>query len=479
MLFSKKWTSLLLGPALLIFSLVLGVLVDKSSLFLVVGMVLWMIVWWISDVVPIAATSMLPVIVLPVSGLLTIKEVTTNYANPIIYLFMGGFFIAIAMEKSGLHKRIALNILQRTGSSANGIIFGFLLATAFISMWVSNTATTLMMLPIAASVSAIVHQQVISAKSVSKKNFDIALMLGIAYAANIGGAATLIGTPPNVVLAGMVRDILQMKLSFGGFMCMGVPLMLLMLLFSYLVLVKWLFPNNIGSVERLPSIIQAQLSELGAWSKKEKSVAIVFGMVSFFWIMGQPFNALLKQNIFDDTVVAVLGAILLFTFPIQLKELTFVLEWKDARQLPWNILLLFGGGLSIAEGMNKVGLMKILGDAILGFTDFSPFFMLLLLTFLMLMMTELMSNVALASIFIPVVMGIAQSIHANAVGFAVSVAVASSHAFMLPVGTPPNAIVYGTGKVTIYEMFRAGLMLNIIAVLVICFMVYLFYGLNG
>lgn len=474
---SKHVFSLLLAPFLFVIAVLLGIANNNVELFLVIGMALWMIVWWITDVVPIAATSLLPMLILPVSGLLSVKEATANYANPTIYLFMGGFVIALGMEKSGLHKRIALNILMRTGSSANSIVFGFLLATAFISMWVSNTATTLMMLPIAASVSAIMHEQTRLKPNISIPNFDTALMLGVAYAANIGGAATLIGTPPNVVLVGIVRDVLHVELSFGGFMLMGVPLMLVLLLVSYWVLVKWFYPNRIGKVEMLHQVINLELRNLGAWSKREKAVAAIFFVVAFCWIFGQPMNAWLKAKVFDDTTVAIFGALLMLVMPIGLKQKSFVMDWQDAQHLPWNILLLFGGGLSLAEGMNKVGLMNLIGNAVLANIHVSPFILLLLLTFIMLMMTELMSNVALATIFIPVVIGIAQSTQANPVVYAIAVAVASSYAFMLPIGTPPNAIVYGTGKITVKQMAKAGIMLNIIAVIAICAMVFICYGI--
>ncbi len=472
----SKLPLLLSGPGLFLLLAMLGAASGNGALFTVLGMAAWMIIWWISDVVPMAATALLPLLILPISGIASIREATMNYANPTIYLFMGGFVIAIGMEKSGLHKRIALSILKLTGNSANSIVFGFLLATAIISMWVSNTATTLMMIPIAISVSAIMREQTAAASgNISLPNFDTSIMLSVAYAANIGGAATLIGTPPNVVLAGILRDMLHVELSFGGFMLMGVPLMLIMLLCTYWVLVKWMYPNNIGKVESLNAVIDLQLRDLGKWSDREIAVACIFGVVATLWVFGQPLNLLIGSKVFDDTVVAILGAVMMFTVPLNIKANEFVMEWKDAQQLPWNILLLFGGGLCLADGMQRVGLMNIIGGWVTANIELAPFLILLLLTFIMLMMTELMSNVALATIFIPVVIGIAQSIGANAVGFAVSVAVASSHAFMLPIGTPPNAIVYGTGKITVSQMLKAGVLLNIIAVVIICGLVYLFY----
>lgn len=467
---------LLAGPLLFSGLAALGFANNEFALFTVMGMAAWMIMWWISDVVPMAATALLPLIILPVGGLLSIKEACSNYANPTIYLFMGGFVIAIGLEKSGLHKRIALNILRLTGSSANSIIFGFLVATAFISMWVSNTATALMMLPIAASVAAIMKEQVVvESEKISLANFDTCMMLSVAYAASIGGAATLIGTPPNVVLAGYVESMLGVKISFGSFMLMGVPLMLIMLGCCYFILVKWMYPNNIGKVESLGDVINLQLRDLGKWTVREKTVAVIFGLVATLWVFGQPLNSLIGTKVFDDTIVALFGAVLMFVFPLNIKTKEFVIEWNDAQQLPWSILLLFGGGLCLADGMQKVGLMNLIGGWVMNNMQLPPFMLMVVLTFIMLMMTELMSNVALATIFIPVVIGIAQSIDADPMSFAISVGIASSYAFMLPVGTPPNAIVYGTGKITVAQMMRAGIVLNVIAVLLICGMVYLFY----
>ena len=474
MKYKSSW--LIIGPSLFALLTTIGYAEHEPALYAVLGMAVWMIVWWISDVVPMAATAMLPLVVLPLSGLLSIKDACANYASPTIYLFMGGFVIAIGMEKSGLHKRIALSILRLTGSSANSIVFGFLVATAFISMWVSNTATTLMMLPIAVSVGSIVKEQISKpGQKTSIANFDTCLLLGIAYAANIGGAATLIGTPPNVVLAGIVKDMLGIQISFGGFMLMGVPVMMLMLVCCYVILVKWLYPNHIGKLESLHSVIELEYRNLGKWSHREQAVASIFGLVAVLWIFGQPLNMLIGSKVFDDTVVALFGALLMFVVPLDKKAENFVLTWADAQQLPWNILLLFGGGLCLADGMQKVGLMEIIGNWVMGNVQVGPVVLLLILTFIMLMMTELMSNVALATIFIPVVIGIAESTGANPVEFAVSVAVASSHAFMLPIGTPPNAIVYGTGKISIQQMVKAGILLNLVAVLLIVGAVHLFY----
>jgi sodium-dependent dicarboxylate transporter 2/3/5 len=472
----SKIPILLLGPILFVVLTILGYNKDSTMLFMVLGMAAWMITWWVTDVVPMAATALIPVIILPISGLLTIKEACSNYANPTIYLFMGGFIIAIGMEKSGLHKRIALNILWLSGSSANSIIFGFLIATAFISMWVSNTATTLMMIPIAVSVAAIVKDQVAQIdESISLANFNTSIMLSVAYAANIGGAATLIGTPPNVVLMGIVRDILHIELSFSGYLMLGLPLMFIMLVICYFVLAKWIYPNHIGKLATLKGVINSELLNLGKFTKREKAVALIFTIVAFMWVFGQPMNLLIGKKVFDDTIVAIFGAILMFVIPLDFKGKDFIIEWKDTQRLPWNILLLFGGGLCLADGMQKAGLMQFIGDWVLNNIHVSPFVLLLILTSIMLTMTELMSNVALATIFIPVAIGIAQSTGASPLVYAVSVAVASSYAFMLPIGTPPNAIVYGTGTITVKQMIRSGIVLNLISVIIICCMVYLIY----
>jgi sodium-dependent dicarboxylate transporter 2/3/5 len=464
----------LLGPFGFIGLSLVGAGMGNFPLFLVLGLAVWMIVWWVTDVVPMAVTALLPMIVFPAAGILSIKEAATNYANPTIYLFLGGFLIAIGMEKSGLHLRFALQLIRYFGQTANGIIWGFLLATALISMWVSNTATALMMLPIGTSVIDLMKERDSHEEdSPGFRNFSLCLMLSIAYAANIGGAATLIGTPPNVVLAAIVKSQLGITLSFATYLLVGLPIMMLTLGAAYWLLVKWFYPNHIGAVADLDSLIKKKLTALGAWNRREKAVAGIFGLTAFLWVFGGVLNSWMGRDLLDDTIVALTGAALMFLLPISASKRKFVLTWEDTKGLPWNILLLFGGGLCLAAGMNEVGLMKVIGTYVTEHLHVSPFVLMVVLTGIMLLMTELMSNVALATIFIPVVIVIAQGVGENPVLFAVSVAIASSYAFMLPIGTPPNAIVYGTGHIKMAQMIKAGLWLNIVGIVVISAVVWM------
>jgi len=464
----------LLGPIGFLLMLIIGLVLANIPLFLVLGLAVWMIVWWVSDEVPMAITALLPLIIFPAAGILPMKVAATNYANPTIYLFLGGFIIAIGMEKSGLHLRFALQLIRYFGQTANGIIWGFLLATALISMWVSNTATALMMLPIAASVINLMKERSSHEEdSPGFRNFSLCLMMGIAYSANIGGAATLIGTPPNVVLVAIVKSQLGVTLSFAKYLLLGFPIMIIMLGIAYWMLVKIFYPNHIGAVGDLDELIKKKLNELGAWSRREKVVAVIFGLTAILWVFGGVINSWLGRDLLDDTIVALLGAVLMFVLPISLRKRKFVLTWEDTKGLPWNILLLFGGGLCLAAGMSEVGLMNVIGHFVTDNLSVSPLVLLIVLTGIMLLMTELMSNVALATIFIPVVIVIAQSVGENPVLFAMSVAIASSFAFMLPIATPPNAIVYGTGYIKMAQMIKSGLWLNLISIVVISTVVWL------
>jgi len=341
-------------------------------------------------------------------------------------------------------------------------------------MWVSNTATALMMLPIAASVINLMKERSSHEEdSPGFRNFSLCLMMGIAYSANIGGAATLIGTPPNVVLVAIVKSQLGVTLSFAKYLLLGFPIMIIMLGIAYWMLVKIFYPNHIGAVGDLDELIKKKLNELGAWSRREKVVAVIFGLTAILWVFGGVINSWLGRDLLDDTIVALLGAVLMFVLPISLRKRKFVLTWEDTKGLPWNILLLFGGGLCLAAGMSEVGLMNVIGHFVTDNLSVSPLVLLIVLTGIMLLMTELMSNVALATIFIPVVIVIAQSVGENPVLFAMSVAIASSFAFMLPIATPPNAIVYGTGYIKMAQMIKSGLWLNLISIVVISTVVWL------
>lgn len=445
----------------------------ESNTAAVIGIAVWMIVWWISELVPMGITALIPVVAFPLLGISTTAATIANFANPTLYLFLGGFMLAIGMEKTGLHERIALYILRLFGKNTQGLIFGFFLATYLLSMWVSNTATALMMLPMARSVIVLLQG---SFKTAENKNdqhyFALLLMLGIAYAANIGGVATLIGTPPNVVMKGYIESILNHSLEFGTWLILGIPLSFGMLVFTYFFLSRVMYRIRLKEIDGAAELIATKWQQLGRMSREEKQAAIIFGITAMLWIFAPALNSVLEHIKLDDSMIAIFGGSMMFVWPKDISFKRGILIWEDAHRLPWDILLLFGGGLALAHGMKESGLMESVGSLFSQF-DYPSWILLALLTLVMLMLTEVMSNVALASIFIPLVIGIAQSANLDPIPFAVSVGLASSFAFMLPISTPPNAIVYGSGDIPMKEMIRSGFVLNLFSVLWIILMVKL------
>ncbi|MEY3051301.1 MAG: hypothetical protein RLY31_1086 [Bacteroidota bacterium] len=425
-----------------------------------------MIGWWVSEAVPIPVTALLPMLLLPFLGVTEMKAAAAPYAHPIVYLFFGGFMLALALEKWNLHRRIALNIVRMTGTHADGIILGFMLSSAFLSMWISNTATTLMMLPIALSVVALLvggQQQALTAGQ--RGNFSLSLMLGIAYASSIGGLSTLIGTPPNVIFKGLLKQNFGTEVSFMDWMLLALPFSVLMLAATYLVLVRWLFPNRLGEIAGASDIILSEVRGLGRMETGERRTMIVFLLTAGLWVFGGVLNQLNPYFKLSDEMVAILAVLLLFTVPVDFRSGIFILEWKDTERLPWGILLLFGGGLSLAEALAKTGVIQLVGDF---FTDTSgSFWTIVGLAMVSILLTEIMSNLALVAIFVPVVGGIGISLGIPVVHLTIPVTMAASCAFMLPMSTPPNAIVFASGHVSIRQMVRAGIVLNLVAVLLV------------
>lgn len=395
-----------------------------------------------------------------------IKEVAANYGSPIVFLFFGGFIIALAIEKVNLHKRIALNIIRFTGTNANGVVLGFMIATALMSMWISNTASTVVMLPIALSV---VKLLIVDADGFTKndQNFALSIMLGIAFSANIGGMATLIGTPPNVVMLGILEEEFNVKISFLSWMMMGLPFAIVLLSIAYFVIVKVFYPNNLGQFKTSSGIIDQEIQKLGELSKAEKTVLTIFLTTAFLWIVRAYINKLFPTLNLNDTVISILGALAMLIAPLNFSKGEMILKWEDTEKLPWGILILFGGGLALAGGMKVSGIISLVGDTVAAADGLTVFWVMTVLIFIMLFMTELMSNVALATIFVPVVAGIALGMDYPILGIVIPVTLASSCAFMLPMATPPNAIVFASGYIKVYEMAKVGVVLNIISVLLL------------
>lgn len=416
----------------------------------------WMAVWWITEAIPIAATALMPILVLPLAGVSPIREAAAPYANPTIYLFLGGFIIAFAMEKSRLHRRIALNVLKRVGVKPSSIVWGFLLASAFLSMWVSNTATTLMMLPIGLSVLKMHGDD----KGPDADAFRLALVLAIAYGCNIGGVGTLIGTPPNAIMAGYLIETYQIQVGFAQWMLIGLPVVAVCLPLTHLILTRWVFRLATDPLPGGESAIHDEVSGLGRMSVAERLVTFIFLLTATLWVT-QP---LLVTHIpaISDTGIAIFGALLCFILPIDLRTGERVLVWEDTRGLPWDVLLIFGGGLSLAAAIEKSGLAAWLGMLFTGLQGVPVLLIILVAVMTIIFFTEVTSNTATAAAFIPVLATVALALGLSPMMLVVPATIAASYAFMMPVGTPPNAIVYASGYVTLPQMAKAGLWLNVV-----------------
>ena len=464
MTLSKK-IGLILAPILFLIIINLPFTLVSELGDKVIAVAVWMVIWWITEAVHIAVTALLPLILFPLLGVMNAGDTGANYGSPIIFLFFGGFVLALALEKVNLHKRIALTIIRMTGTTPNKVVLGFMIATAFMSMWISNTASTVVMLPIALSVIALLIDDE-DGFTKGDRNFALSVMLGIAFSANAGGIATVIGTPPNSVLIGLLENEYNMEISFVKWMSMGLPFSILMVGLCYVVLVKWMFPCKDIQFATSANVISEELKKLGKISKEERRVLTIFGITVFLWITRTLINHLFPGLKLSDTIISLIGAVSLFAIPLNFRKGNFVLQWNDTSKLAWGILLLFGGGLALAKGMASSGLVDVITQSIQN-GGFTPLIVVSLLIVLMLFMTELMSNVALVAVLAPVVAGIAIGLNIPILNVLIPVTMASSCAFMLPMATPPNAIVFASGYVKVNQMARAGIILNLLAVLLL------------
>ncbi len=465
-----KKIGLILGPILFLIFYNLPITIINPEADKIIAIAIWMISWWITEAVSISVTALIPLTIFPLLGIMEMKEVATSYGSPIVFLFFGGFVMALALEKVNLHRRIALNIIKLTGTSPNRVILGFMIATAFLSMWISNTATTVVMLPIALSVIDLLINDK-DGFTAGDKNFALSIMLGIAYAANVGGIATIIGTPPNTVIVGFLETEYGIQISFLDWMMVGFPFSCVMIALVYFVLVKWVYPNGLKEFDSSTNIIEEELKKLGKINKQEARVLIVFAITIFLWITRTYINAEVSFIKLSDAGISMLAALALFSIPFNLKQGEFTLDWKDTVRLPWGILILFGGGLALASGLSSAGVIDYIGQ-IVRESNLNTFLIVSLLIIIMLFMTELMSNVALVAIFAPVVAGIAIGLDLEIIHILAPVAMAASCAFMLPMATPPNAIVFASGHIKVHEMVKAGVILNVISVLLLILLAF-------
>lgn len=425
-----------------------------------VGVVAWMVIWWLTEAVPLPATALLPIPLMSLLGVMDIDTVAGSYADPLIFLFLGGFMLAAAMQRWSLHKRIALRIVSLVGTSPGGIVAGFMLATAFLSMWISNTATTIMMFAVGISVIDFVAEKIDSDGQV--RRFGVALMLGIAYSASIGGVGTLIGTPPNALLASFLADSYDIEIDFFTWMTFGVPVVCVMLPIAWLLLTKVIFPTRDVKIDGAGEVIRGELASLGAMSKGERTVGLVFLAAAAGWILLDPLATLTGLEL-EDTHVAIVAVLLLFAWPLSRETGTFALDWESARKIHWGVLLLFGGGLAIASGFKETGLAEWIGDAVSGF-EVSTWVLVLIVTAAIVYLTEITSNTASTATFLPILGAVAVGLQLDPRLLAVPVALSASMAFMMPVATPPNAIVFSYEGLQLRDMARAGFWLNIIAI---------------
>lgn len=432
------------------------------------GLGLWMAIWWSTEAIPVAVTAFLPLVAFEPLGIASLNDAAAPYANPIIYLFLGGFMMAMAVERWNLHRRIALAILDRTGTNGKRLIFGFMLVCSVLSMWMTNTSTTMMLLPIVLSVIYVFRENVPEMLPEHQRNFEIAILLGLAYSASIGGLATLIGTPPNAFLAAYTAENYGIEISFARWMLVGIPVSLVMLPLAWATLTYVLFPVHVPASKAVKTHLHALRQELGPMTVPEKRVAMLFALVIFLWMTRTTLTAwwpVLKG--LSDAGIVMSAAILLFLIPSNDEEQQQLLTWNDAARLPWGVLILFGGGLSLAMAVSDSGLALWLGQSLAPLNIFGTAVLIVAAVAMVIFLTELTSNLATTATLLPVMGAIALEAGVNPLLLTVPVTIAASCAFMLPVATPPNAIVFSTGRLTIPQMMKAGVALNIIGVVLV------------
>ncbi|PIB38180.1 SLC13 family permease [Maribacter sp. 4G9] len=467
---SSKLLGLILGPISFVLILCFfhpeGLSKEANA---VLASTVWIAIWWITEAIPIAVTALLPIVLFPLSGGLDLTATSGSFGHKYVFLYMGGFVIAIAIEKWNLHKRIALNIIHLIGADIRKIILGFMVATAFLSMWISNTATSVMMLPIGL---AIIKQLKDNPATAEDENllFGKSLMLAIAYSASIGGMATLIGTPPNLVLAGVVLDTYGYEITFMQWFMFGLPISIVLIFICWKYLTRYAFsfkqvefPGGRAEIRRLKN-------GLGKITYEEKLIGLVFGATAFCWIT----RSFLLQHILpglDDTIIAIFFAILLFLLPAK-KRGEQLLNWDEAVKMPWGIILLFGGGMALAKGFEESGLAVWIGGQMTSLSGLPIFILVLVLIAAVNFLTEITSNLATTAMLLPVLAPMALTIDVHPFVLMVGAAVAASCAFMLPVATPPNAVVFGSGYLRIPDMVRKGFFMNIMSIIVLSLFVY-------
>ncbi len=448
----------------------------NTKAWLTLGVAMLMATWWLTEAIPLPVTGLLPLIFFPILGVSSIKETAQAFSHPIIFLFMGGFIIGLAMQHTGLHKRIAYYIIAKFKNGPKSLIFGFMCATAFLSMWISNSATAIMMLPIALSIITVFKEDKNTAKN---NNFDKALVLSIAFSATIGGIATIIGTPPNTVMAAMLSELYNYEINFLDWLKIGLPTSLILLPITWVVLTFLCFPLD-SSIMIKNKIINDKIKELGKISQDEIMVGVVFIITASLWISRKWVSSALENIIpsgaLNDSTIAISAAIILFIIPSNRPNRDRLINWDVAQSIPWGALILIGGGLSLATVINSSGLAAWIGSLSSNLSGISIIFIVLISIASIIILTELTSNTATASTFIPIFGATALGLGQDPLLLIIPATLGASCAFMMPVATPPNTIAYASGHLKISDMIKAGVWLNIISLIVIGIIIALILG---
>lgn len=433
----------------------------------VAAVALWMAIWWATEAIPVPVTAFLPLVIFEPLGIASLRDAAAPYANPTIYLYLGGFVMALAIERWNLHRRISLAILDRTGTDGRRLIGGFMLVAALLSMWMSNTSTTMMLLPILLSVIGVMRENVTGVDAKTMSNFKIVMLLGVAYAASIGGLSTLVGTPPNALLIAYMAENYGMEISFARWMAVGIPVTFVMLPIAWLLLTRFVFPVDIKPNAAVDAHLHELREELGPMSAAERRVATIFAIVVTAWMFRAPVTNLFGITGVSDTGVVMTAAVLLFMLPSGDSAQRQLLVWQDASRLPWGVLILFGGGLSLAAGVSDSGLALWLGESLAPLNAYGTAVLVVAAVTLVIYLTELTSNLATTATLLPVMGAIAVQAGVPPIVLTVPITIAASCAFMLPVATPPNAIVFATGEIRIPQMIKAGFFLNLIGIVLV------------
>ncbi len=455
---------LLLGIVFFLFMLWINPfgLEEKAAITLAIATL--MITWWVNGAMPMPVVALLPLVLFPLFGIATMKELAPSYANPIIFLFMGGFMIALAIEKWNLHKRGALSIIKLTGTSGNKIVLGFILASGLMSMWISNTATTMMMYPIALSVIGVMEEH--STTTGNIKHLSVSLMLAVAYSSNFGGIATIIGTPPNVAYTAYLQDHMDMTIQFADWMKLCLPISLLLLIALYFVTTRILYPNHIKDDAAAKKLIHTELKNMGKLSKTEHRVLLVFVVTALLWITKGLINKAQSYIVLNDSLIALLGGISMFLIPSGNEKSKRLLVWEDTSKMAWGILILFGGGISLAGQLQNAGIIQSLGEWMSTFAS-GGLLLVFIVVIVSIFISEVMSNVAQVIVFAPVITSLALALKIDPIQIGIAMTLGASCASMMPMGTPPNAIVFASGKLKLKDMTTTGLVMNIISAILI------------